>query len=333
MNFEHIQARDIPEAVMMLKKYGEESKILAGGTELLVNLRHHAMSPKILIDIKSIISLSYIKYDEDGVLRIGALTPLRIIERSSEIMNRHPLISECVRSIATMQIKNVATIGGNLCQTVKCSYYNQSHVNLFMRQSLEPCRQRGGSICHASRVDTLNHAILGKPANGCIAQTASDLATPLLALGASIKVTGPQGERLIPAENFFNGGGRTALQKDEMVTEIHIPPVAGTTWSAYRKYSQGTRNFSILNIAAIVRLTPDKKFCEDIRVILGGVSVIPLRLNSVETQFKNHEISSLDTGNSLMDDLKGTKVKGNLSEYKLKRAKTMVFDVIHSALG
>jgi len=179
----------------------------------------------------------------------------------------------------------------------------------------------------------LNHAILGKPANGCIAQTASDLATPLLALGAFVKATGSQGERLIPAENFFNGGGRTALQKDEIATEIHIPPVAGTTWSAYRKYSQGTRNFSILNIAAIVRFTPDKKFCEDIRVILGGVSVIPLRLNSVETQFKNHEISSLDTGNSLMDDLKGTKVKGNLSEYKLKRAKTMVFDVIHSALG
>lgn len=333
MNFEHIQARDIPEAVRMLEKYGAESKILAGGTELLVNLRHHALSPKILIDIKSIHSLSYIKYDENDALRIGTLTPLRMIERSSEIMNRHPLISECVRSIATLQIKNVGTMGGNLCQTVKCAYYNQSHVNLFMRQSLEPCWQRGGSICHASRVDTLNHAILGRPVNGCMATTASDLATPLLALSASIKVTGSQGERSIPAENFFNGGGRTALGRDEMVTEIHIPPVAGTRWSAYRKYSQGTRNFSILNTAAIARLTPDKKFCEDIRVILGGVSVVPLRLNSVETQFKSQEISSLDTGNSLMDDLKGTRVRGNLSAYKLKRAKTMVVEVIHSVLS
>ena len=333
MNFEVIQARDIPEAVMMLKKYEEESRILAGGTELLGNIRHHAMSPKILVDIKSIPSLSYIKYDENGVLRIGALTPLRNIERSSEIMNRHPLIPECVRSIATLQVKNVGTIGGNLCQTVKCSYYNQSHVNWFMRQSLEPCRQRGGSVCHASRVDTLNHAILGKPVNGCIATTASDLATPLLALSASIKVTGARGERLVPAENFFNGGGRTTLQRDELVTEIDIPSVAGTPRSAYRKYSQGTRNFSILNIAVIARFTPHQKFCEDIRIILGGVSVIPLRLNSVETQFRKQEISSLDTEKSLMNDLQGTRVRGNLSEYKLKRAKAMVFDGIHSALG
>ncbi len=333
MNFEYIQARDIPEAIMMLKKYGDESRILAGGTELLVNIRHHAISPKILIDIKSITSLSYIKYDENDVLRIGALTPLRILERSSEIMNRHPLIPECVRSIATLQIKNIGTIGGNLCQTIKCSYYNQSHVNLFMRQSLEPCRQRGGSVCHASRVDTLNHAILRKPVNGCIATTASDLATPLMALSASVKVIGPKGERMIPAENFFNGGGRTALQKDEIVTEIQIPSVAGTTWSAYGKYSQGTRNFSILNIAVIARLTPNKKFCKDIHIILGGINVIPLRLNSVENQFRNQEISSLDIENSLMNDLKGTKIRGNLSEYKLKRAKTMVTDVIHSALG
>ncbi|OGP87852.1 MAG: hypothetical protein A2157_10610 [Deltaproteobacteria bacterium RBG_16_47_11] len=333
MSFEYIQAKDIPEAVMMLGKYGDESRILAGGTELIPNMRHHAISPKILISIKPITSLCYIRYGENNALNIGALTPLRMIERSSEIVRSHSLVSECVRSIATFQIKNAGTAGGNLCQTVKCYYYNQSHINFFMRQSLEPCRQRGGSVCHASRVDTFNHAILGKPANGCIATTASDLATPLLALNACVKVIGSKGERLISPEDFFLGGGRTALREDEIVTEVQIPSLADTTRSTYGKYSQGTRNFPILNIAVIARLTPDRKFCEDIHAILGGVSVIPLRLRSVETQFRNQEISSLDIEDALRDDLPGVRIRGSLSEYKLKRAKTMVSDVIHSVLG
>ena len=332
MSFEYLQAREIPEALMMLEKYGDQARLLAGGTELLVNIRHHAIYPKILIDIKSISSISYIQHDEDGTLRMGALTPLRMIERSPEIRLQHPLISECVRSIATLQIKNVGTVGGNLCQSVKCSYYNQSHVNLFMRQSLEPCRQRGGSVCHASRVDTLNHAVIGGPAKGCVAATASDLATPLVALGGSIEAIGPRGKRSIPAESFFNGGGQTALQSDEILTEIEIPSSDGQTGNAYGKYSQGLRNFSIVNVAVAARMSADRRFCRDIRVVSGGLAVVPLRLRAVESQFRNKEISSLDVEEALVNDLKESRARGNLSEYKLKRAKTMVSDAIFSAL-
>ena len=333
MSFEYVQARDVSEAILMLGRYGDESRLLAGGTELLPNMRHHAISPKVLINIKPIASLSYIMYEGNKGLKIGALTPLRTIERSPEIGKNHSLVSECVRSIATLQVKNVGTIGGNLCQTVKCCYYNQSHVNLFMRQSLEPCWQRGGSVCHASRVDTLNHAILGNPSHGCIAATASDLATCLLALDASVKVIGSVGEKLVRVEDFFSGGGRRTLQKDEMVTEIQIPPLEGTTRGAYRKYSQGTRNYSILNAAVIARLTPDQKFCDNIRAILGGVGIFPLRLRSVEARFMNREIGSLDVEEALMEDLKGARIRGDLSAYKLKRAKTMVPDVLHAAIG
>ena len=328
MNFEYLRARDLSEAIMMLNRFGEDSKILAGGTELFVNMKQHAIAPKYLIDIKSITKLSYIKYDEEGVLRIGALTPLRAIERSHEIRDRHPIIVEAVRSIATLQIKNVATIGGNLCQTVKCPYFNQSHINLFMRQSLEPCRQRGGSICHASRRDTLGHSILGKGANGCFALTASDLATPLIALKASVKAVGPNGERFIPIEHFFIGGGRNALQRNEIITEVQIPSVHGITRSKYQKYAQDVRNFSILILAAIIWLTLDKKACKDIRIVLGGMGVIPLKLDSLEERLKNGEVACLRIEDSVKNELEGIKTYGTMSEYKLRRAGTMIIDVV-----
>jgi CO/xanthine dehydrogenase FAD-binding subunit len=245
MNFDCVRAKDIQDAISLLSKYGDESRIFAGGTELLVNIKQHAISPKVLIDIKSISDLAYIKLEENE-LKIGASTPLRTLENSDEIRDHHPSVFEAVKSIGTVQIRNMGTIGGNICQTVKCPYYNQSHINLFMRQSIAPCRQRGGSICHAANVDSWNHAILGKPVNGCVA--------------------GRNGDRIISIEDFFLGGGRTALQENEILVEVEIPSVPGTTKSKYVKYSHGTRNFSILNAAVLLWLSPDEKRCKDARI-------------------------------------------------------------------
>ena len=327
------RAGEIPEALMMLEKYGDEARLLAGGTEILPNIRHHAIDPKILIDIKPIDSLYYVGYGENGTLRIGSLTPLRLLERSPEIRKRHPLLSASARSIAALQIRNVGTVGGNLCQTVKCPYYNQSHVNLFMRQSLEPCRQRGGPVCHASRVDTLNHAVLGESARGCIATTASDLATPLMALDGVMKAVGPKGERSIPAGSFFKGGGRTALEGDEILTEIEIPPLADPSRFAYEKYSSGPRNFSILNVAVVAECSPDRKFCKTLRAVSGGMGIVPLRLKAVESQFMNREFSSREVEDALASDFKGVRARGSLSGYKVKRAEAMVSDAVQAALA
>ena len=329
MNFDYVRAKDIQDAISLLNKYGDESRIFAGGTELLVNIKQHAISPKVLIDIKSISNLSYIKLEENA-LKIGALTPLWMVENSTEIRDRYPIIIEAVKSIGTVQIRNIGTIGGNICQTVKCPYYNQSHINLFMRQSIAPCRLRGGSICHAAGVDSLNHSILGKPVNGCVATTASDLSTPLIALGASVKAVGRKGDRIIPIEDFFVGGGRTALQNNEILVEVKVPFVTGTTKSKYQKYSHSSRNFSILNAAILLWLSPDKRLCKDAHIVLGGISPVPFRLISVESSVKSEQKLLSNIGEAFNEDMKGVRIRGEQSKYKLRRAETMITDMIHS---
>ena len=332
MNFDYVRAKDIQEAISLLNKYGDDSRIFAGGTELLVNIRQHAISPKVLIDIKAISDLAHIKMEENS-LKIGASTSLRALENSEEIRNQYPSILEAVKSIGTVQIRNTGTIGGNLCQTVKCPYYNQSHINLFMRQSIAPCRQRGGSICHAANVDSWNHAILGKPVNGCVATTASDLSTPLMALGASVKGVGPKGERTIPIEDFFLGGGRTALQEKEILVEVGIPSISGTTKSRYGKYSHGTRNFSIVNAAVLLWLGEDKKGCKDARIAMGGIRPVPFRLKSVESAIKDTKNPLSHISGAFEEDMKGVRIRGEQTEYKRIRAETMITDIIHSLLS
>lgn len=331
LNFNYVRAKDIQDAISLLNKYGDESKIFAGGTELLVNIKQHAMSPKVLIDIKFISDLTYIKFEENN-LKIGASTPLRMLENAIEIRDSYPSILEAVKSIGTVQIRNMGTVGGNICQTVKCPYYNQSHINLFMRQSIAPCRQRGGSICHAAKVDSWNHAILGKPVNGCVATTASDLSTPLMALGASVKAVGAKGDRIIPIEDFFLGGGKTALQENEILVEVEIPFVPEKPISKYGKYSHGTRNFSILNAAVLLWLSPDKKRCKDARIAMGGIRPVPFRLKSVERAIKDTKDPLSQIRGAFEDEMKGVRIRGEQSKYKRIRAETMITDIIHSLL-
>ena len=332
LNFDYVRAKDIQEAISLLNEYGDDARIFAGGTELLVNIRQHAISPKFLIDIKTISDLSYIRMEENS-LKIGASTSLRALENAAEIRDHYPSILEAVKSIGTVQIRNTGTIGGNLCQTVKCPYYNQSHINLFMRQSIAPCRQRGGSICHAANVDSWNHAILGKPVNGCVATTASDLSTPLMALGASVKTVGPKGERMIPIEDFFLGAGRTALQENEILVEVGFPSISGTTKSRYGKYSHGSRNFSIVNAAVLLWLSGDKKRCKDARIAMGGIRPVPFRLKSVESAIKDTKNPLSHISGAFEEDMKGVRIRGEQTEYKRIRAETMITDMIHSLLS
>ncbi len=331
MNFEYIQAKTLTDALEFLEKFAGDAKIFAGGTEMLVNLKHQALNPKYLIDIKSIPGLSYIRYDDQGTLSIGALTKLRDIECSSEIKERHALLAEAAQSIATLQIRNVGTVGGNLSQTVKCPFYNQSHVNLFMRQSITPCRQRGGKVCHAAQTDTLNHAMVGRPSNGCWAPTASDLASPLIALGALIKVVGLEGERQIPAEGLFVGGGKTALQEREILTEVRILPLEKGVKFKYQKYAQDIRNFSILNTAIVLWLD-SARVLRDLRIVLGGIGVTPLRLYSLENRLRNQNRSSLPLNVALQEKWAGPWFRGDLTKYKLEKANTMILDVLGDIL-
>lgn len=331
MRFEHFFAGSIEEAISLLDRYGEEAMVLAGGTELLINLRHHAVSPRYLVSLKRIPGLDYVEYQEGEGIRIGALTLLRTIERSPELGERYGILSEAARSLATLQIRNAATIGGNICQTVKCPYYNQSHVTDFMRHSLEPCFRRGGAICQAASEDGLQHSVLGKAVKGCIAPTASDMATPLIALGGSVKTAGPAGERLIPLDDFFLGAGETALKRNEILTELILPEPPAGAGSSYLKYSPDLRAFPAVNVAAIVQLAAGKQVCKEVRLVLGGVAPRPLRPNAAEEKLRGEKVSASNIEAAARSSLEGARASGPSGRFKLKKAEAMVEDALRLA--
>ncbi len=331
MRFEHLFAGSVEEAISLLDRYGEEAMVLAGGTELLVNLRHHALGPKYLVSLKRIPGLDFIEYMEGGGLRIGALTLLRTIERSPALGERYRILSEAARSLATLQVRNAGTIGGNIRQTVKCIYYNQSHVTDFMRHSLEACFKRGGAICHAVKEDGLQHSILGKAVKGCIAPTASDMATSLIALGGSAKAAGPGGERLIPLDDFFLGAAETALRRDEILTELILPDPPEVAGSSYLKYSPDLRAHAAINVAAIVELAPREEVCEEVRLVLGGVAPVPFRPKGAEEKLRGEKVSTSNIERAAQSALEGARATGPVGRFKLRKAEAMVEDALRLA--
>ena len=325
LQFDYVRPETLKEAMAVLGEHGKEARLMAGGTELLVNMKQHAMAPKVLIDIQAIPEVWGITR-EGGNLRIGARTTLRALEGAPEIMQGVPMLAEVVLSIATVQVRNLGTIGGNICQTVKCPFYNQTHINLFMREAIEPCRQKGGKVCHAQGVDSLTHAVLGRPVNGCIATTASDLAAPLCALEASAGAVGPDGGREIPMEEFFVGGGRTALRENEILTHVTVPVTEKGTRARYLKHAHGTRNFPILGLAAVLRKDQDHEI--DAGIVISGISPKPLRLSAVQKSIRDGKIGRPDIAEAFQRDVKGARQIGEESAYKLKRACVMVQDTL-----
>lgn len=327
LTFDYVRADTLESALTALGEHGNEARIIAGGTELLTNMKQHALKPKVLIDIESIPELKGITV-EAGAIIIGARTPLHEIERSTQVKEGAGLLAEAIGSIATVQIRNLGTIGGNICQTVKCPFFNQSHINLFMREAIEPCHQKGGKVCHAAGIDSLTHAVLGKPVNGCVATTASDLAAPLTALDAQVGIAGPDGENRISVEDFIVGGGRTSLKDNEILTHVIVPPMEKGARGRYLKYAHSTRNFPILSLAAILPGTGDNPAT----LVIGGISPTPLRLVSVEGTIRDGRTAPKDIGDAFRQDVEGAREKGEESSYKLKRAQIMVQDVVQGLI-
>ena len=153
-----------------------------------------------------------------------------------------------------------------------------------------------------------------------------------MALGASVKAVGRKGDRIIPIEDFFLGGGRTALFENEILVEVGIPFISGKTVSRYEKYSHGTRNFSILNAAVLLWRGPAEKPCKDARIAMGGIRPVPFRLKSVESAIKDTKNPFSHISGAFEEDMKGVRIRGEQTEYKRIRAETMITDMIHSLL-
>jgi xanthine dehydrogenase YagS FAD-binding subunit len=282
--FEYVKPATVADAVRELGRSWADAKILAGGIDLLGELKEGIIAPQRIVNIKGISGLRYIRFSEKEGLRLGALVTLEEIETHQVIRQRYTALAEAAHSVGTPQIRNVGTIGGNLCQRPRCWYYRDEHTK---------CLKKGGPMCFAYNGENKYHAILG--GGPCYIVHPSDCAPALIAFRASVTVVSLRGQRTVPLEEFFVLPSRrldheTILEPDEIVTEIRVPTPAPNTRSTYLKFKErDSHDFAIVGAAVVMRLKG--KVCEDVRIVLSGVAPIPWRSPEAEAVLKGKAIT------------------------------------------
>lgn len=281
INFEHVTARSEAEALDLLGPNGAGS-LIAGGTDLLVLMKEGLAQPHRLVDIKGLDALRGIATEGKG-LRLGALTTLAEIEESDQLRERYTVLAEAASLAASPQLRNQATLGGNLLQRPRCWYFRGDYN----------CWLRGGDICYAVQGENHHHAVLGS--RPCIAVQPSDLAPALVALDASLRLRDSQGERELPAEEFFrNPTDDRRIEHDlgqgELITAIILPPQPEGARSTYLKAMEREAwAYALVSVAA--RLVVREGVVQDARVVLGGVATTPWRSQSAEETLLGQEAS------------------------------------------
>ncbi|MBN1830660.1 MAG: FAD binding domain-containing protein [Deltaproteobacteria bacterium] len=306
--FAHVNAGTVDEAASILK--AGKAAIIAGGTDILGTMRFEILPdyPEILVNIKTISDLDYIK-EESGMLRIGALTRLEDIAKSDVVSAKYTALAEAAHRTASPHIREMGTIGGNICQLTRCWYFRNPD-NRFN------CLRKGGRTCYAMAGDNRYHSIFGA-VKKCLAVNPSDTAPALVALNARIKTN----KRLINAEQFWDVAvpGSTILDMDEIVTEIQVPTPTKGMKSSFIKFAiRKSIDFPIVNCAAMV----GKK---DARICLNAVHNKPYRALKSEELIKGKSINekNADAAGAAAVE-KARALPGDRNKWKIQIARTMV---------
>jgi xanthine dehydrogenase YagS FAD-binding subunit len=273
--FDLLQPSSVADALKLLEQHGSDAWILAGGLDSFDWLKDRIKKPKVLVDLSGIEELKGIRTAGDH-LEIGALTTLTEIVRDETVKRKFGLLAQAAELVASPQIRNQGTIGGNVSQDTRCWYYRSGW----------PCYRAGGNICYADTPVARNreHAILH--ADRCVAVNPSDTAPALIALDAKFVIQTPRGERVVDAEDYFIGPDIDItrlhiLRPGDLLTTIRIP----STWAGTQFYFEKVRDrnvwdFPLLNVASAMVVSGDR--IERIRIAVNAAAARPLRLKAVE---------------------------------------------------
>ena len=279
--FEWTNPTTVNEAVKMLTvaapgDIDEAPRPIAGGQDLLTTMKDYTSRPVRVVNLKNIRGLGRITLNSRG-LTIGALVTLTELEEHAGVRKSFPGLAEAANSIATSQIRNLGTVGGNLCQRPRCWYFRLEEVI---------CLKKGGTECYAASGENKYNAIFGGGPSFIVHP--SDLAPMLLALGASVTVVGAAGRRVIPLDKFFTlpseGDVRreNVLKNEEIITEITVPMSPVAAHSTYLKFKEReSLDFALASAAVAVQLGANRTV-RDARIVLGGVAPIPWRVPAAE---------------------------------------------------
>ena len=318
-HFELFQPTDVDNAFDLLDRFGEDCWTIAGGHDSLAWFKDRGKQPSAVIDLAGIAELHGIR-ESGGGLELGAMATLTEVERHPVIQERFGLLAEAARMVASPQIRNSGTVGGNVVQDTRCWYYRFGLA----------CYRAGGNTCYASAPEAMNreHAIFG--ANRCVAVTPSDPAPALVALEAEMVIRNSRGERVIPAEDFFMTPAvdiqrMTVLEPEDLLTAIRIPDTwAGANFYFEKVADRGSWDFALVNVASALRLEAGR--IADARIVVGGVQAIPRRLTEVENlvrgRAQNEETAAMAGAAAIegAEPLRYNEFKVPLMENLVKRA-------------
>ena len=276
--FQYHRPSSTEGAYALLGRLGKEAKVLAGGTALLVDLQQRLLRPEYIVSLNRIPDLQGIESDSQRGLRIGALTTLDSLKKSSLIKDKYDILIQAGEEVGVPALHHMATIGGNLCLNTRCIYYNQSD---FWSSVRLPCFKRGGELCYA--VSGSNH---------CLAVYQGDLGTALMVLEAKVKLVRQSGERTIPLSQFFTYQAEipNCLEPDEILTEVQVPPLPNFSTGAYEKLRiRGSMDFPLVSVAVMLEMK-DAAICRKARIVLGAVAPAPVVATKAEEVLNDRTI-------------------------------------------
>ena len=315
-SFKHIDVKTVNEACRLLGKHRGKARIIAGGTDLLGILKDRILPhyPDVIINIKAISKLDYIKEDKQG-LKIGALTTLSDIAKSPVIKEKYKVLAEAAYAVGSPQIRNMATLAGNLCQDVRCWYYRYPH-HIGGRML---CLRKGSGRCLALSGDNRYHAILeGKR---CFAVCPSDTAIALTALDAKISIAGISKSRIVPVRDFFTTLGNV-LKLGEMVTEIQVPrPLEKTKQTFLKSTLRKPIDFAVVSVASVLYV--EDGICAEANIVIGAVAPVPIKAVTAERIIKGRAITPEAAAKAAEAAVANAKPL-SMNAYKVEITKTLV---------
>ncbi len=276
--FEYRVANSAQEASRILAAEGANAMLVAGGTDLLPNMKRRHQTPRVLVSVRNVAAMRRIEgasgggtnggsaagggANGDGALSIGGALTLTEIVASAAVRAKHRGLWQAAAQVATPHLRNMGTIGGNLCLDTRCTYYNQNEE---WRKAIDYCLKREGQTCWVATAS-----------KRCVAASSTDTAPALMAIGASVRLVSAEGERELPLADLYRNDGIDYLTRKphEVLTEVLLPPGEGWRSTYWKLRRRGSFDFPVLGVAAAVRCAPDGTV-EDARVALGAVASRP----------------------------------------------------------
>ena len=262
-SFDVTRPRALEEAIAAFDRYGADARMIAGGTDLIPSLRQGLFSPRVLVDLKGLRELDFIRFQPHSGLDLGALVTIAHLAASSLVSEHFPVLHEAAKTVASPLLRNMGTLGGNLCLDTRCLYYNQSS---FWRDSLGGCIKKEGTICHVA-----------PGSDKCWAAFSGDMAPALLALDATAALASPRGLREVALADLYRNDGLRRLNKapDEILTALHVPAASAGWRGAYRKLRiRQSIDYPLAGVAVVMRQDAEGT-CLEARIGLTAVNPAP----------------------------------------------------------